>query len=309
MPSNADDSEVARIVARQLGVVTAKQLAGMGIDRAGVKRLVRRGNLTPFSRGLYRSPYAAQTFDQLVMAACLVAPDEAVVSHFTAARILGLQVPQHEIVEMTVFGHTYTNSLGGRVIIHETLYLPDSDRTRRANIRLTSFTRTLADIAPRLGRQLYTRAVDDALTRRLLRPKQLARFLERPEWKRRPGRHQIESALDPWPLDGPAPDSPAEATAIRLLLQAGVERPVCGHKVLVNGSVVARVDLAWPDKKVAVEVNGYRYHSSPRSQEHDSRRLNLIVSAGWVVVGVTPKELDSRPDAFVRAVLVNLASR
>lgn len=49
-----------------------------------------------------------------------------------------------------------------------------------------------------------------------------------------------------------------------------------------TGRLLGRVDLAYPDLKIAIEYHGRRHHN-PRTAEHDEARQEGIVSAGWTV--------------------------
>jgi very-short-patch-repair endonuclease len=54
-----------------------------------------------------------------------------------------------------------------------------------------------------------------------------------------------------------------------------------------DGTIVARVDLAWPELKVAVEYDGH-WHGGSVGQIHaDRRRLSGLVALGWRVIPVT----------------------
>jgi very-short-patch-repair endonuclease len=53
---------------------------------------------------------------------------------------------------------------------------------------------------------------------------------------------------------------------------------------------VARVDLAFPDQRIAVAYDGL-WHAEPGQFGRDRRRLNRLVAAGWVVLHVTAADL------------------
>lgn len=44
------------------------------------------------------------------------------------------------------------------------------------------------------------------------------------------------------------------------------------------------IDFAYPDVKLAIEVNGYEFHASPASQASDMFRRNQLSLAGWSVL-------------------------
>ena len=100
--------------------------------------------------------------------------------------------------------------------------------------------------------------------------------------------------------------SPQE-TRLRLLLHASrLPRPVAQHTVLdAAGRFVARVDFAWPDRRVAVEYEG-RWHGRPQQVASDRARLNRLTAAGWRVVFVTAEDLRD-PDRVVARVAAALA--
>jgi len=67
-----------------------------------------------------------------------------------------------------------------------------------------------------------------------------------------------------------------------------------------------RVDFAYPDARVAIEADGFRWHSSRQQFERDRARRNALTAMGWTVLHVTWEELSKRPGevaAIVRATL------
>jgi very-short-patch-repair endonuclease len=55
------------------------------------------------------------------------------------------------------------------------------------------------------------------------------------------------------------------------------------HEVRI-GSKKYRIDFAYPEVKLAVEVDGYETHSSPEALAADHVRANQLVLAGWTVL-------------------------
>ncbi|MEI4272373.1 hypothetical protein TEK04_11635 [Klenkia sp. LSe6-5] len=100
-------------------------------------------------------------------------------------------------------------------------------------------------------------------------------------------------------------ESPQETRTRLELARAGVPTPVAQYRVLDGGRFVARVDLAWPDRKVAVEYDGL-WHAEPGQFARDRMRLNALQAAGWRVVFVTARDL-THPGELVARVLAALA--
>jgi very-short-patch-repair endonuclease len=89
-------------------------------------------------------------------------------------------------------------------------------------------------------------------------------------------------------VDGRAESLPESALRVELAL-AGIAT-VPQHTVTHLGRFVARVDLAVPDRRVAIEYDG-AWHALREQLEADRRRLAALREAGWVVVHVTASML------------------
>ena len=78
--------------------------------------------------------------------------------------------------------------------------------------------------------------------------------------------------------------------------------PVHLHRQHPVGGTPYRLDYAWPDRLLAVEVDGYGPHSSREAFQSDRARQNALVLAGWTVLRFTWADVRDRP-AAVAAVL------
>jgi very-short-patch-repair endonuclease len=59
------------------------------------------------------------------------------------------------------------------------------------------------------------------------------------------------------------------------------------------------VDFHWPDARLVIEVDGYRFHSSRAAFERDRRRDADLSGAGFRVIRVTWRQLVEEPLAVV----------
>lgn len=75
-----------------------------------------------------------------------------------------------------------------------------------------------------------------------------------------------------------------------------------------DGRFVARLDLAWPERKVAVEYDGL-WHDDPEQFHRDRQRLNRLLGRDWIVLHVTAKRLRDDFDGFLAEVRAALRSR
>jgi very-short-patch-repair endonuclease len=82
-----------------------------------------------------------------------------------------------------------------------------------------------------------------------------------------------------------------------IVVRSGLSAPVPQFPVRVDGRFVARVDLAWPEHRVAVEDDGL-WHAEPGQFARDRQRLDRLQAAGWRIVFVTAEDLH-RPGELV----------
>jgi hypothetical protein len=81
-------------------------------------------------------------------------------------------------------------------------------------------------------------------------------------------------------------DSTFEDTFYKVLRKMNVPLPVKQYKMNSPNTIV---DFAWPDKKVAVYIDGQLYHSGDRKKV-DKRIRMALKSYGWKVVVVTDED-------------------
>lgn len=86
-----------------------------------------------------------------------------------------------------------------------------------------------------------------------------------------------------------------EAALIAILAGAGVVEPTSEY--VFARPRLWRFDLAWPELRLAVEVEGgiwmrRGHHSSGKGFESDCEKYNTAAIAGWKVLRVTPGMID-----------------
>ena len=87
------------------------------------------------------------------------------------------------------------------------------------------------------------------------------------------------------------PDAVASGSCAAALLSLPGFRPVAEGQY--------RIDFAFPHAMVAVEAQGYRWHSSRRAWERDISKANALTGLGWMVVYVTWSDLKDESDSTV----------
>jgi hypothetical protein len=120
----------------------------------------------------------------------------------------------------------------------------------------------------------------------------------------RPGWQRAKRAVE---LCDPRAESPPESRVRLWVTLAGLPPPVPQFHVHdPDGHFVARVDLAWPALKIALEYDG-QWHADPHQLTRDRRRLRALNALGWYVYPVTNADLHTPPPSSRRSARYYLA--
>lgn len=298
------DVRIARLAAERHGVFSRTEALSVGATPRIIERRLEAGRWLPMHPGVYRLIGSRPSWRQDLSAACVVAGSGAAASHRASAALRGLPGIQASWIEISVPKGRRVRRPG--VIVHE-IHLPDVDLAVVDNIPTTTTTRTLLDLAAICPENVIEDALDDALRRRLTSIPRLRWRLV--ELGRRPGVAVIRRLLEARALAEPIPDSVFETRLLRLLSDAGLPPPVRQDQIRDRGRLIAIVDFAYPDIRLAIEADGYRWHSSRARWEHDLARRNALTSCGWRVLHVTWRELEHRPDQVVARIERELRER
>jgi very-short-patch-repair endonuclease len=114
-----------------------------------------------------------------------------------------------------------------------------------------------------------------------------------------PGLRRLEHTLA---LVDPGSESPKE-TWLRLLLQRSGLPPVQTQIEVRDefGNFVARLDMGWPELKLAIEYDGDQHRTERKQYVRDMRRLEELNRMGWVVIRVIKEDSDVQIIRDIRA--------
>lgn len=294
------ERRIARLATDRHGVFSRVEALALGASTDAIQRRIGSGRWRVVYRGVYAIAGQPPTWRQSLMAAVLACGDGAVASHAGAAALWRLPGFNEGPIEVLATG-------GGKVKpyrVHRATAIPATDTTRVDGIPVTTPARTIFDIAAVCTEETVEIALDDALRRRLVSIPVLRRRLEQPG-RGNAGRVLMRALLLQRSGGGRPAESPLETVMMRVLRKHGVPLPVRQYHVLLEGRRL-RLDLAYPDRKVVIETDGYAYHAGRRTWQRDLERRNLLTRAGWRIVHVTWDDLRDREAATVdriRAVL------
>jgi very-short-patch-repair endonuclease len=285
------DVSIAALAGRQKGLVTRVQLLNAGVGRSAIDDRLRRGALHAVHRGVYLVGHAIEPPLAREMAALLACGEDSLLSHRSAGALWRLVREWNGPVEVTVPRRLRRPG----ITTHCNALLPQ-DRRTRDNLRLTSPTRTLLDLAAVLDQDALEQAVAQATRLRLTTEAELTRQLSHP----RPGTAALKAILTRRPR---MTRSGAERKLLNLLREARLPLPetnvhVAGHEV----------DLLWREHRLIVEFDGFAYHSDRRAYEQDRLRDADLQAAGYRVVRVTWRQLEDGSAAVLARLAQMLVS-
>lgn len=106
-----------------------------------------------------------------------------------------------------------------------------------------------------------------------------------------------------------AASSGAESEAERRLVKLLDEHHITGWQANLPVGPY-RVDFAFTgDKKVAIEVDGWAFHTDPATFARDRRRQNYLVLNGWQVLRFTWLDLTEYPDRVIATIVAVISAR
>lgn len=306
MPSTSPSAELDHLAASSFGIVVRRELLGAGWSDSRIQRAVRAGVLVRLGAGVYRVRGAPWTRHASRQAAVAIVGDGAVLARWSAAEVLGFADARpgpHQL--LVAHGRRTVTTAPGLVEVTRTRRLDQTDLTEVAGITTTSAARTLLDLAPDVDATRLAELTTEAVRRAGLGLADLERVLARSP--RATGRRQLRTVIELLGEDGHRTRSMVEMAALTALLDAGLPRPEVAYIVrAADGTTLAEVDLAYPTHRLAIEIDGYRWHSSPARKRADEERQNRLVLAGWTVLRFSATVVRQTPTALVEAVATAL---
>lgn len=298
---------LAAIARRHHGVFTQADALAHGVTVQQLRRAAARGELERVHPGVFRIAGAPRTWHQSLLLGVLAGGPSALASHRSAAVLWDLDGSWRGRPEIVAPRHLRARY--ARVRCHESKDLRLAEPTERDGIPCTGLERTILDLGAVLPLGRVQQAIDDAIRRRLCTWDDLLHTLVMHSRRGRNGVGKLRAILEE-SYGSVVPDSRFNRLVYRLLVDSGLAQPQIEHPVLgQRGELLARVDLALPDLKIAIELDGRRYHMSAEAFEADRPRQNRLEVLGWIVLRYTWRTYVDTPWVIVAEVAAAIAAR
>jgi putative AbiEi antitoxin of type IV toxin-antitoxin system/uncharacterized protein DUF559 len=274
------DVLVAKLAARERGVLTTEELHECGLDDHAILARVRNGRLHRRFKGVYVVGYDVLSLEACFLAAVKACGPDAVLSHFSAAvlhRLLEWDGRAPEVTALTVRKHRGLRTHRAKTI----------ERCYVKGIPVTPVPRTIMDLSgSRLPDEKLRRAVNEALNQRAIRLGELVTSHHR-------GARRLREIL----ASAAPTTNEFEDVLLAVVQQGGLPRPDVGRWHLGF-----KPDFRWREQRVIVETDGRRTHDQALARADDAARQAVLEAHGETVPRVTWQQVTLEPQATLRRI-------
>lgn len=271
---------ISALANRQDGVLTRKQLISSGASEHQIDSRVKNRTLRKLYAGVYSFGHDRLTSQGRQRAALMAGGPNAVLSHRTAASVLGLLPPSRtlEVIRSSSPdphrpppAHA-SKAIHPGLVIHRTRSLTTDEVTTRAGMRVTSATRTVINLAERETPKTLDMAIRRGVAGGYLDPAELIRTVR--SCRGRKGIAKLKKVLARWDPGKLRSRSEMENGVSDICRDHGIPPPLIND--LRNGY---EVDFQWDGSRVLLETDGRAFHLSRADRHRDYQKM-LDLNAG-----------------------------
>ena len=272
---------MAAAAERQKGIVTRQQLLAAGLSGGQIDRLIAAGHLIRIHQGVYLVGHRAVHPLAYETAALLACRPRAFLSHHTAARLWKLPCPDNGSIHVTLVARWCAAPQA--VCVHTIKWLRRAELRRHDGLPVASPSLTLLDTAGACGPEVLAAALNEARVHRLVTDRDLTATLKAHPTRRGAKLVRAHLAAEQSSL---ITHSEAERLALRLMRAHGIEPDATQYPV---GPY--RLDFYFEAERLAVEVDGRRFHDTPKRFVEDRRRTAYLAARNIQVLPLTWHDL------------------
>ena len=303
----AFDADARRCQQRALshnGVISRAEAIADGMSPRAIDRRLESGEWSRLLPGVYALRGSPATFMRRVVAAYKWAGEGALMSHSTSASLLGFDGVDIVRIEVS----TPRRLRSSRVVVHQRRTDGISSLSVKG-VRATAADQTLLDLARDLALEELELALDSALRLGLTRFDRIKRFFDSFAGERVAGTAALGELLR---LREPCPrphHSVLEVEFRQLSRDEDLPNAVSQFPITLRPGLTVHLDFAYPDQKLAIEVDSVRWHSGVRAIKWDNERQNLLVALSWRVLRFEWNDVVYRPALVAAQILEALLLR
>lgn len=287
--------DVAELLERQHGVASTAQLLNV-LSRSRLDTRIRTGELIKVWPGVYSS----EEPDNLTRLRGLDLRAGAPVAICLGTAAVAYGFDTEGVIDLHVLnpdGHQLRASDG--VFIHRRDGAPLAMAAGRES---TTAAWTAVEVARLLRRPRALATLDAALRTGTCDRRQLFDAVSEQH-----GRRGIVHVRELVPHADARAESPMESETRLVMLDGHLPAPELQYVIVDRSGRHWRLDFAWPSHKVALEYDGFDWHSDPASFTRDRQKRAALQEMDWTVLSIVADDVRSRPDDFLRRVEFELS--
>jgi very-short-patch-repair endonuclease len=296
------DDRLLQTFVKQHWLVSIDDITAAGGTPAHAAERVRAGRWERVDRGVYRLANAPMSWSAHHLAPILAARidgAEVRATHRSAAALHAIPGFGRGQPELATPRDYNLRRVGVRV-------RTSSDLDRCSTVVLdgvptTDLRRTILDIGHRMTDKRLLRTIEWARRRHGVTWPMLISTLAHHARRGRSGVTRLRRVILANIDRDEVTDSDFELLFLGLLREHGLPDPVLHFRVMDGDRFVAEVDLAYPQYRIAIELDGI-IHLEQEVRERDLPRQNDLVLLGWTVLRFSWPRMQSRPELVVAEV-------
>lgn len=276
--------QLEQLAKQQFGVVSREQVLQALKHRSSIAWKVKSGELTRSHEHAYLLRGVPRTWDQRAIEGLFIGGPASAISHRSAAWLHALDgFERPKVIDVSV-GMNRPRWREG-LKFHRSRLRGESTVIKRG-LNVTSVQRTIVDLAGVLAPEALESALDSAHRAHPEFVTWLTAYIKPLKARATPGLTALLELIE-LRRDGPT-DSALEVKVLRKLRDAGLLAHLKQYEVYdLNGDYVMRLAFCWPPLKVALHVDGFRWHAQRERFDRDARQRSRLSALGWRTVTVT----------------------
>jgi very-short-patch-repair endonuclease len=290
-------SGLFKLASAQHGVVSTRQLDGLGYSPSSAAKAAKAGRLRRVHRGVYAVGHDPLTWQGRCMAAVLAARP-ALASHLSAAWLWDLLRYRPERIQVIApTARRARRDFGVHFGVVDAVDIASVE-----SIPLTSIARTQLDLAAIWASVSVERTLERAEELRRFDLVALEGVLGR--YPHHPGAGALRRALAIYRPEPAFTRSGVEKRFLELVRRARLPPPAMNY--VVAGM---ELDAYWEDERFVVELDVYETHGTRAAFERDRIRQDDLLALGIEMIRVTGPRLRREPDEVMRRLAEHLERR
>lgn len=258
-----------------------------------IARRVRASRWDRVAPGVYGDRTHAPSFDRRAWRAVLAAGPRVAVAQGAAAHLLAVHAFASQSI-IVALPHGHHPRLPGFTIRQTKAFL-DHHVTKVRGIPVTNGARTVVDLAGVVASSRVGALLDEAVVAKVTTLPTVSRALADVAVRGRRGVGRLGRALDERGPGYIPPASELERVLHELVELAGLAPASRQHPFPGREPGAGRIDAAYPTLRLAIEVDGRRWHTRIADLQRDHARDREAARQGWVTIRLLWEDVTFDP--------------